>query len=277
MKPFVISLLAILAFVFLLNAQNGPQFEVATLKLSAPVQPGVPLNITFGVIRNGSTVTLTNVTLAECIQFAYGIVSDAQIVGPDWIKSRDVRFDIVGQAEFDTPHDTLRVMIQNLLANRLKLALHHEDRQLPFLALLVANNGPKLSSTRGPTVPLSKLAPAQDDGDRPAQVPGRIVSVMPMTILATLLSRFERETVIDLTGLNGPFPVVLQWTPDSIRGRTTQDGTAPLFNAEPANLDRPYPSLNAALQEQLGLRLESRRGPLDVLVVDHAERVPADN
>ena len=62
--------------------------------------------------------------MSECIQYAYRIATDAQIAGPDWIKSRDVRFDIVGKAPPDTPQDTLRVMMQNLLADRLKLALH---------------------------------------------------------------------------------------------------------------------------------------------------------
>jgi uncharacterized protein (TIGR03435 family) len=262
MKPFVTSLLAILAFVLLLNAQGGPQFEVATLKLSAPIQPGVPLNITLGGTRNG-TVTLTNTNLSECIQFAYRITTDAQIAGPDWIKSRDVRFDIVGKAPPNTPQDELRLMTQNLLADRLKLAIHYEQRQLPFLALVVAKNGPKLS-------------PAKAGAEVATQIPGRIFHpYMPMAILATALSRFERQTVIDMTGLTGAFSVDLQWTPDSVRARASQDGSAPLVNGQPVDVNGP--SLYTAIQEQLGLRLESRKGPLDVLMVDHAERVPADN
>src|SRR5579862_7489859 len=96
MKPIVKSLLLAFAVVGVVNAQGQPEFEVATVKLSAPVQPGVPLAITLGAVRNG-VVTLRNTNLSECIQFAYGIASDTQIVGPDWIKSRDVRFDIVGK------------------------------------------------------------------------------------------------------------------------------------------------------------------------------------
>jgi uncharacterized protein (TIGR03435 family) len=96
-----------------------------------------------------------------------------------------------------------------------------------------------------------------------------------MALLATLLSRFERQLVIDMTGLTGAFTVELQWTPDFVRNRATQDGPAPLLNGQP--VDPNGPSLYTALQEQLGLRLESRRGPVDVLVVDYAERVPADN
>jgi uncharacterized protein (TIGR03435 family) len=98
---------------------------------------------------------------------------------------------------------------------------------------------------------------------------------MTMVRLASLLSRFERQLVMDKTGLTGPFTVDLTWTPDTLRNRTSQDGTAPLINGQPSNADGP--SLPTALQEQLGLRLESRKGAVDVLVVDHAEKVPVDN
>lgn len=235
---------------------------MATVKLSAPAQPGVPLAITLGGVNHG-TVTLKNTTLSECIQYAYRIAADAQIAGPDWIKSRDVRFDIVGKAPPDTPQDQLRVMTQNLLADRLKLVIHHEQRQLPFLALLVAKNGPK-------------LPPAKRDAEVQTQLPGRIFHpYMPMQILATALSRFERQTVIDMTGLTGAFFIDLQWTPEALHNRANQDGAPPLINGQPVDLSGP--SLYTALQEQLGLRLESRKGPVDVIVVDYAEKVPADN
>jgi uncharacterized protein (TIGR03435 family) len=151
-------------------------------------------------------------------------------------------------------------MTQNLLADRLKLALHREQRQLPFLALVVAKNGPK-------------LPPAKANAEVPIQLPGHLSHpYMPMQILATALSRFERQTVIDMTGLTGAFSVDLQWTPDALRSRANQDGAA---LGQAADLNGP--SLYTALQEQLGLRLESRKGPVDVLVVDYAEKVPADN
>jgi uncharacterized protein (TIGR03435 family) len=96
-----------------------------------------------------------------------------------------------------------------------------------------------------------------------------------MSVLAMLLSRFERQTVIDFTGLPGQFAVNLQWTPDALRGRTGADGAPLLVNGEA--IDTNGPSLYTALQEQLGLRLESRKGPVDVIVVDHAEKVPIEN
>jgi len=242
-----------------------PQFEVATVKVLPPVPLGTPLSVNLGSFRNG-TAMLTNTTLSECLQFAYGIVSDAQIAGPDWIKTRGVRFDIVGKTGPDVSRDQALLMMQNLLTERLKLSLHHEPREMSFLALVVAKNGPKLAPAKMGTPP----------AEIPSQIPGRLLHPqMPMSVLATLLSRFEREVVIDMTGLTGPFSVDLQWTPDALRNRVSQEGAAPLVNGQP--VDVAGLSLPTALQEQLGLRLESRKGSVDVLVVDHAEKVPMDN
>jgi uncharacterized protein (TIGR03435 family) len=258
-------LLLVGVFATFLAAEQQPQFEVATVKPGPPVAPGTPLPVNLGSFRNG-TAMLTNTTLSECIQFAYGIVSDTQIAGPDWIKSRDVRFDILAKTGPDVPREQALLMMQNLLAERLKLSLHHEPREMSFLALVVTKGGPKLAPAN------LQIPPEQI----PAQLPGRLSSPrMLMSVLATLLSRFERQVVMDQTGLNGFFSVELQWTPDALRNRAAPDGAAPLINGQTVNLDGP--SLPTALQEQLGLRLESRKGPVDVLVVDSAEKVPMDN
>src|SRR5215831_18377272 len=103
-------------------AQQQPQFEVATVRLSPPVPLGTPLPINLGSFRNG-TAMLTNTTLSECLQFAYGLVSDAQIAGPDWIKTRGVRFEIVGKTGPDVSRDQAFLIMQNLLTERLKLSL----------------------------------------------------------------------------------------------------------------------------------------------------------
>jgi len=245
-------------------AQQQLQYDVATVKLSPPVPLGTPLPINLGSVNNG-TATLTNVTLSEWLQFAYGLVSETQIAGPDWIKSRDVRFDIVAKTGPSVSWDDAKLMMQNLLTERLKLSIHHEAREMPFLALVVAKNGPKLSPAKLGTPPAQV----------PAQIPGRLLHPqMPMPLLASLLSRFERQLVMDMTGLNGPFSVDLQWTPDRLRNLASPDGAAPLVNGQSVS---DGPSLPTALQEQLGLRLESRKGPVDVLVVDRAEKVPTDN
>ena len=265
MQWWLKSLLLVGVLSVFLAAEQQPQFEVSTVKRGPPVSPGTPLRVNLGSFRNG-TAMLTNTTLSECIQFAYGIVSDTQIAGPDWIKSRDVRFDIVAKTGPDVPREQALLMMQSLLTDRLKLVVHHEPRDMSFLALVVAKNGPKLASANL-QVPAEQI---------PAPIPGRLSSPrMLMPVLATLISRFERQIVMDQTGLNGLFSVDLQWAPDALRNRPAQDGAAPLLNGQPLNPDGP--SLPTALQEQLGLRLESRKGPVDLLIVDSAEKVPADN
>lgn len=101
-------------------AAQAPDFEVATIKVPSEVGLGTPLSINLGTFRNG-TLTMTNVTLAECIQLAYGLASQEQITGPDWIRSRDVRYDIIAKTAVDADLDRARRMPQTLLADRLKL------------------------------------------------------------------------------------------------------------------------------------------------------------
>ena len=243
------------AFTSLCPLAQAQEFEVATVRRSPPPE-GATININVGTVRNGK-VTFANASLSDCLKFAYGIVSDDQIAGPDWIKSRAVRFDIVAQALPDTPRDQLALMLQPLLSDRLKLQLHHEPRTMPFLALTIGKNGPKLT----PATTQNDANPSRPN----TAFGGRISSNrMSMLLFSTLLSRFERQTVVDMTGLKGEFEINLEWTPDS--GSTTAPADAPRG-----------PSIFTAVQEQLGLKLESRKAPLDVLVVDHAEQIPADN
>jgi uncharacterized protein (TIGR03435 family) len=228
----------------------GPEFEVATLKVSPPPE-GDSININLGQLRNGR-LTLANASLSDCLKFAYGIVADAQLVGEPWIRSKAVRFDIVAQTSPDASREQVQKMLQALLAERLKVVVHHEDRVLPMLALVPAKGGVKLRQA---------AAGAGNDGRNPA-TRGRIVAGgMTLELLATLLSRFERDTVVNATGLTGQYEFRLEWAPD------TTTATEP-----PAG-----PSLSTALREQLGLVLEARRRPLDVLVVDHAEKSPVEN
>ncbi len=229
-------------------ADKPLEFEVATVKQSAPII-GDLVNINLGTVQNG-VATLTNATLSECLRYAYGLVSEEQISGPDWINSRAVRFDIVAKAPVGADTGTLPLMMQTLLAERLKVVLHHEPKTLTYLALTVGKNG-------------AQLKPAIVGGRR-ISVSGRISSgEMTMGRLAMLLSRFERQIVVDQTGLRGDFTVQLEWTPEN-RAAVVTETTSGI-------------SLFSALQQQLGLKLESRKGPLDVLVIDHAAKIPLDN
>ena len=223
-----------------------PEFDVGTVKTSATVPLGTSIDINLGTFRNG-TLTMTNVTLAECLQFGHALVSQEQVAGPDWVKSRETRFDIVAKAATGTDLDGARRMLQSLLADRLKLATRTERRPFTFVAVVPAKGG-------------SKLMPAKEGETTPGSgAPGRISgSQMPIAVLASLLSRFEGQLFVDKTGLTGRYQITLEWAPEN-------------------DPNRNGPSLAEALERQLGLRMERRREPLDVIVVEKAEQIPTDN
>jgi uncharacterized protein (TIGR03435 family) len=228
-----------------------PTFDVASLKPSPPIS-GDLYRANLGTVSHGE-LTMTNVTLSDCVRFAYGITNDIQIAGPNWIKNKGVRFDILAKASPGTTVEQFPILLQALLAERFQLALHHEARETSYLALEIGKKG-------------TKLTPAQQDPDPSANRNGLgqiRSSHMSTPLLATLLSRFLRETVIDLTGLKGYYAVNLEWRPEDL---------------SKAASDSEYGvSIFTAIQSQLGLRLESRKGPLDVIVVDQALKTPIEN
>lgn len=241
MKTLIAATLATCLTLAIVHAQR-PEFEVATVKMSPTVPYGTSIGINLGTFRNG-TLTMTNVTLGECVQFAYALPSQDQVVGPDWIKSRETRFDIVAKAAPDTDLDGARRMLRTLLADRLKLTTRRDQRPFSFVAVVPAKNG-------------TRLTPAKEGETTPGSgAPGRITGQqMPISVLTSLLSRFEGQLFIDKTSLTGRYQIKLEWDP-------YQNGQ----------------SLSEALEEQLGLRMERRREALDVIVVEKAERVPTDN
>jgi len=239
-----------------------PQFEVASLKPGQPV-PGDKIYINLGSVSHG-TLTLTNTSLADCLRYAFGLTSNDQLSGADWIKSKAVRFDIVAKAPADTPLGQIRLMLQTLLTDRFQLALHREQKELSYVALVIGKKGPKLQ----------EAIPDSDASGNKFLI-GRIVSNhISMTTLATLFSRFTGQTVLDMTGLTAEYDLKLEWTPENTP-KLTATGTG--ADAGASTDGESGPSLFAAVEQQLGLKLEVRKGPVEVIVIDHAERVPAQN
>ena len=238
------------------------QFEVASLKPGQPLV-GDKIYTNLGSLSHG-TLTMTNTSLADCLRYAFGLTSNDQLSGPDWIKAKVVRFDIVAKAPPDTPLEQIRIMLQTLLTERFRLALHREQKELSYVALVVGKKGPKLHE-----------AIPDSDASGNTFLIGRFVSNhISMSTLATLFSRFTGQTVLDMTGLTGSYDLKLEWTPEN-----TTASTAPGRGADAgASMDGDSgPSLFAAVEQQLGLKLEVRKGPVEILVIDHAERVPAQN
>jgi uncharacterized protein (TIGR03435 family) len=229
----------------------APVFDVATVKMGGPVEANGNININTGKILNG-VVTLANATLSDCLKFAYSLTTDAQLAGPDWINQKVVRFEVTGKAPPETPDDQLRLMLQALLKDRFRITMHTEQREITHYELVVGKNGPKLKE--------STVGPGEATGT--ARLDGIRSNRMQMNKLAMLLSRMARMPVLDKTGLTGFYQFDLRYANE----------VSPGPEETPAG-----PSIFTAVQEQLGLKLESKKGPVEVLVIDHAEKVPLEN
>jgi uncharacterized protein (TIGR03435 family) len=244
------------------SVETPTAFEVAAIKPSAPTQ-------TIAFKHSGYRVATTGTSLEWLITWAYDVYSDHLYGKPQWLDS--VRYDIVanGPEESETAVrppgqiSPLQQMMQALLAERFKLAVHRETRDLPIYALVVARSGLKVRLTEAPDIM----------GQNPFSMPGsgRLIGTgVTAEMLAKVLSHQLGRSVQDQTGLQGVFDFKLEWAPDPQTGGA---GGAP---PEPVDL-RTGSSLFSAIQEQLGLKLEARKGPGEVLVIDHIERTPTEN
>jgi uncharacterized protein (TIGR03435 family) len=266
---------------------TGPRFEVASVKINKE-RTGDGIRV-----RPGGRYEYTNVTLRFLIASAYQrfAFDDRQSVGgPAWLDTE--RFDVIAQTGIGTPPTDadgfpgpLFAMMRALLEERFKLATHNEVRDQPIYELVVARRDGRL----GPGVKRLESGCAaamkqMNAGERPAPRPGRgpdcslgggpgrlQANAVSLEILARALSNEVGRHVVDKTGIVGDFDIDLTFAPEFSPGRR---GGPPPDAAALAASDRP--SIFTALQEQLGLKLESGRGPVDVLVVDRAE-MPTEN
>jgi uncharacterized protein (TIGR03435 family) len=234
-----------------------PEFEVASLK-PVVLDGNDTYTANLGTYRNG-VVTLTNTTLAECIRFAYDITTDDLLTGPDWIKNKGVRYDILAKTVPETARSQALLMLQTLLEERFKLELRREPKVLSYYALTAPNGVGKMQSAQDPP-------PVGGNSLGLGRIHHKSIS---MLLLATLISRFTRTPVLDQTGISGLFDVTLEWARDNGMPPSAGPGTTA---AEPDG-----PSISEAVQKQLGLKLEKRKGPVDVMVVEHAEKTPLAN
>jgi bla regulator protein blaR1 len=254
-------------------------YEVASIK---PNKSGD--NMVRMMIRPDG-LSATGATLDMLIQNAYG-VRYFQISGsPSWFKSE--RYDIEAKMDGSAVEELRKVsddqreietrrMLQALLADRFQLKLHSDTKQLPVYALVVAKNGPKLQAANsGDTYPNGFKGPDGGGGAGMMFMEGNGGPVrgqgVPIADLVRLLSQQLGRTVLDKTGLTGKYDFTLQWTPDENQGPPDPPG---VDTAPPP--DSSGPSIFTAVQEQLGLKLESQKGPVKILVVDHGEK-PSEN
>jgi uncharacterized protein (TIGR03435 family) len=229
-----------------------PAFEVASIKPSN--YQGGPLRVTAGVGVDG--INFSNVTARNCIQRAYG-VKTYQLTGPQWINEE--RYMIVAKAAGAVPQEQILLMLQRLLAERFKLVIHREFKDMPVYAIVVSKNGPKLKE-------------ATDEGATQIGADGReiVFERASMGQLAGTVGRSVDRPVIDETALKGLYNFRLAWAKED---RPIPNATA--VGTVEANNPNDAPSIFTALQE-LGLRLEARKAPVEVLVVDHIEKPSAN-
>ncbi len=256
------------------------EFEVASIKPTSNADGRALLQATPGQLA------MTNLVLRRIILIAYNIQDDQLAGGPDWIDSAD--YDIQAKADGSPSVQQMEgPMLRSLLQERFKLTLHRETRQLPVYKLSVARNGPRLQPTKeGGCIPYATDAapPIATTGELHPNYCGLHTVVnglnraldgrgVTMPALASSLSRAYTaalgRNVVDGTELAGGYDIHLEWALD-------RPSAVPDNAGNPTPSDLQGPSIFTALQEQLGLRLEPTRGPVEVVVIDHIEK-PSEN
>jgi bla regulator protein BlaR1 len=257
-------------------------FEVASVKPSATDDRRTMIQI-----QPGGGLRTSGTSLKMLLTFAYDVREFQVSGGPGWINTD--RYDIVAKAErsagaenpSDDPRqmteeqrktvgDQMRERLRALLAERFQLTLRREAKEQSVYALVVAKNGPKLQESQvkegtGPRGPMMRMGRGELSGQG-----------VKLDMLASTLSSQLGRTVIDRTGLKGNFDFKLTWTPDPGQSATPLGGGPPPGADAPPPPDPNGPSVFTALQEQLGLRLESQKGPVEMLVIDRVEK-PSEN
>ena len=274
-------------------AQSTPKFDVASVKLNQSADPpnsNFPLGPGDVYVRNGGFLSATGFPLEIYIGFAYKLLGNQSAPLseqlPGWAKSE--RYDIQARAQTDPGKDGMRLMMRELLADRFKLATHYETREEPVLACVLAKSGktgpqlkPHSNRQPCPTEAPTSATPGVVDGlpvycngiyPLPPNVPGhfrfggRNVTIQ---FIADTLSPGTRtgRPMIDQTGLTGTFDFSVEFALES-------RGPAPPGGAD--GTDLAGPTFEEALREQLGIKLQSQKGAVKVLVIDHVERPSAN-
>ena len=268
-----------------------PKFDVASVRPNTSGE-----NRQLSQVLPGGRYTAINVPPRLLIINSYGLQEQQLVGAPPWISSE--RFDIVAKADGDLGPPVsrdgpskLQLMIRALLEDRFKLKVHREPREVPIYTLVRARPDGRLGSGLVvSTVDCEALAAARRNapppdvpkpGERP-QCGARVgfgeltAGGQPLLELVSLLSATVGRSVVDRTGLTGRYDITLRWTPDRVLQRSA--GTAPSepIRVNGVEIDPNGPSIFTAIQEQLGLKLESERGTVEALVIDHIERPTPD-
>jgi uncharacterized protein (TIGR03435 family) len=232
------------------STDPAPAFEVASVKVSPPRTEGMRLPQN-QILPSPGGVTIQNTSLKGIIQWAYHLQT-IQVIGPGWLESD--HYDIAAKSSDAVPTERLRQMLQPLLADRFKLAFHRETREMPAYVVTVGKNGLKMTQSQG-------------DGEMQMKPTGKGLNVqfthVTLAQLAEMASSPLQGVVVDQTGLKGAWDFTLDMSPAMMN--------------RPADREEAIDMIIQVLNDQLGIKIEQKKVPAEVLVVDRAEKVPVEN
>lgn len=328
LKSVLVSIVITIVFTGILSGQtaSGPTFEVATVKpsavditkLAAQMQSGQAPAIGAHVDRARAQYTF--MSLKDLIATAYSL-KPFQVTGPDWINDMSMRFDVVGKMPDGSTVDQAPQMLQALLAERFKLAVHREKKEHPVMALVVGKGGPKLQeSSPDPTLDFDENTPLKP-GERQMDTPqgpvrmtvdprsGAVMNMgkrgtwtqkigaggtlqlegsgTTMSAFADMLTQMTQMTggagtqVVDMTGLTGHYTVSINFSLTDLMKVAQAVGinVPPRGGGPGSSAVAEEPGASSSISDAvqaLGLKLESRKAPIEQLIVDHVEKLPKD-
>lgn len=304
----------IAAFLCLSTLAAGAQtFDVASIKPSAPPDASGRMR---SIMSGGpgsddpGRITYEGVPLKLLLTNAFN-VKGYQIGGPSWLDTE--RFDITAKVPTGTTKEQARIMMQNLLAERFKISLHHESKEMASHVLTTGRNGPKMKvaepeppkdpnasedpPARQPIPQMGKLPMGKDGfpefpkgsgghgGNSMIMMNGKAKLVCPSCTMSSFLDMLGNQTdkpIVDMTGLTGKYDFTLIFEPERNMGmamalKGAMPSPPPGAGPAPEGADETAPALTTAVQDQLGLKLEPRKAPLDLIVIDHLEKTPTEN
>jgi uncharacterized protein (TIGR03435 family) len=275
------------------------EYEVATIKLYKPGKDEGPGMMKVGISNAPDGFSASGATLQMLIQQAYGVQSFQIVGGPDWLTNDRFEIDAKMEASVadalkkmnnDDRTQMRQKMLQGLLADRFKLTIHRDTKDLPGYTLTIGKNGSKLAEAK-PVDASAGGGPAGGSGGLGrggllvnAGAGGVTVTSngSPLTSLVRMLSNFLRAPVTDKTGLAGNYDFALTWMPDSFAvgglgiATSSHDGASSGGASPDPSGDAVGPTLTVAVEEQLGLKLEKGKGQAEIIVIDRVEKA-SDN
>lgn len=250
-----ISVVSIIIFngltVFAQSESALPAFEVASVKRGTAAVNEMHRVMGNNIRSSPGSLTMTSVRLSTALQWAYHMQAP-QISGPSWLDSES--YDIVAKSGSPVTEDQMRLMLQRLLTERFKLTFHRETKTLPAYVVTIARGGVKFSET-------------QEEGEvslMPDGKSGMMVQRSSIAYLTDMAAQALQEPVVDMTGLKGRYDFKMNMA-------SVMAGQAP------ASKEEAFGIVFKAIEDQLGIKIEPRKVPLEMLVVDHAEKVPIEN